>query len=239
MVAGSHFIYVVVVHITLSPKAIMKTLFIEAKKKELECSYDFSALSEKVCLLHTIQFRPFAGDLKRELEKQGKRVFFGKGHKAGYPGQVLGCDAGAAILYIDKADCFLLAGSGKWHAERIALSLPKPKPFFILTSRGVEKVDYAKLKKSRQALLARFHFAEKIGIIASTKPGQQNLDASLNLKEKLEKKGKKVFIFVSDMINPAEFENFKVDFWINTACPGLAFDSKSMLNIDELNLNIL
>lgn len=214
----------------------MKTLYLEAKKKNLDLpSIDYSKLPKKVGLLYTIQFKPFIPEIKKELEKAGKKVFLGKGNRAKYEGQVLGCDAGAAIYNIDKVDCFVFVSSGKWHAKRIILSLPKQKPFFMLSGNGLEEVTAEDLRKQREVLQKRFYLSERFGILVSTKPGQENLKAAKILKEKLEKNGKKAFIFVSDMINPSEFENFKINLWINTACPGLAFDFPNMINLEELN----
>jgi len=215
----------------------MKTLYIEAGKKDLGIdlsNHDFSKLPKRVGLIYTIQFRPFIEDLQNALRKAGKKVFLSKGFRGEHPGQVLGCDAGAAIYIIDKVDCFLFLSSGKWHAQRIALSLPKSKPFYIINAEGVEMIDSEKLKKARTVLQKKFYFSERFGIIVSAKPGQENLKSAMSLKKDLEKSGKSAEIFISDMINPLEFENFKVDMWINTACPGLAFDFPNMINLEEL-----
>ena len=218
----------------------MKTLYLEARKKDLgdpgrdHMDYDFSRLPKKVGLLYTIQFKPFIPEIQKALEEQGKTVIFGQGSRAGHEGQVLGCDAGAAIYIMDKVDCFLFISSGKWHAKRIVLSLPKSKPFFMLSGNGLESITSDDLKKSRIILQKKFYLAERFGILVSTKPGQENMKSALSLKEKLEKAGKKAFIFISDMINPSEFENFKIDLWINTACPGLAFDFPNTINLEEI-----
>jgi len=214
----------------------MKTLYLEARKKNLDLpTYDLSKLPKRVGLLYTIQFKPFISEIQAALEKAGKKVILGQGGRAKHEGQVLGCDAGAAIYTIGKVDCFLFVSSGKWHAKRIILSLPQKKPFFMLSGNGLEEINAEDLKNSRLALQKRFYFTQRFGILVSTKPGQENMKGAIALKEKLEKAGKKAFIFISDMINPSEFENFKIDLWINTACPGLAFDFKNMINIEELN----
>ena len=217
----------------------MKTLYLEARKKTLDVpSHDFSKLPKRVGLLYTVQFKPFIDEIVNELKKQGKEVVFGQGGRAKHSGQVLGCDAGAAILIIDKVDCFLFVSSGKWHAKRIVLSLQNSshaeKPFFMLSGNGLEPIDAEDLKKSRLAIQRKFYNANRFGILVSTKPGQENMKAALSLKEKLEKAGKEAFIFIADMINPSEFENFKIDLWINTACPGLAFDFPNMANLEEI-----
>jgi len=213
----------------------MKILYLESKRKPEAGDYpDFSKLPKRIGLLYTIQFRDTALDVKNRLEQLGKKVFMARGARGKHEGQVLGCDAGAAIYIIEDVDCFLFISSGKWHAERIALSLTKDRPFFVLTSEGLEKIDSSALKKSRETALKKFILADRIGLIVSTKPGQENLKNAQELMARLEQEGKQAFLFISDMINPSEFENFKIGFWINTACPGLAFDFPNMLNIAEV-----
>ncbi len=215
----------------------MKVLYLEAKKKSLNLDFsklDFSILPKKIALLYSIQFKPFIKKLKKELECQGKKVYLAKGFRAKYKGQVLGCDAGAANSVINEVDSFLFLSSGKWHAKRVAMSLLKDKPFFMLTSKGLERIYSEDLKNSRKALLSKFYYNDEIGILISLKAGQENLELSFALKKELEKMGKKVYVFIADNINASEFENFGIKFWINSACPGLAFDFPNIINIGEL-----
>jgi 2-(3-amino-3-carboxypropyl)histidine synthase len=90
------------------------------------------------------------------------------------------------------------------------------------------------LKAKQRTALIKYFQADKIGILVSTKPGQENLEKAINLKNKLKKKNKQVFVFVSNNIDIAQFENFNIDSWVNTACPGLARDSPNIINIGEL-----
>ena len=214
----------------------MKIMYLESKKKNLDMDVsklDLSMLPKRVGIIYTIQFKPFIEPLKKALQHSRRKVFMSRGFRGKHEGQVLGCDTGAATLIVDRVDCLLFLSSGKWHAQRTMLSLPKEKPFFIITSKGIEEV-HSDLKEERKKLLSRFYFSERIGILVSTKAGQENLKKAMDVKEKIEKMGKKAILFISDMINPSEFENFKIDFWINTACPGLAFDFPRMMNYEEL-----
>src|SRR3989344_5910361 len=54
--------------------------------------------------------------------------------------------------------------------------------------------------------------------------------------EQLEKTCKQSYIFLSNNINIAELENFNINSWINTACPGLALDSNKIVNADEVKI---
>ncbi|MEM2956049.1 MAG: diphthamide synthesis protein [Candidatus Pacearchaeota archaeon] len=205
----------------------MKTLFIEAKKRHFEnTELDFSCIPQKVGLLYTIQFEQIAKKIKTELEKQGKKVILG--------GQITGCNFSSALKIEKNIDCFLLISSGKFHPLSLALNVNKP--IYIIINNKLEKIDSQHIKKKRKAAISKFLLADKIGIIISTKPRQFKLKKAILLKNKL--KEKKVFLFISDTIDKKELENFQIDAWLNTACPGLIFDISNMINLSEYkNLN--
>ena len=73
--------------------------------------------------------------------------------------------------------------------------------------------------------------ADKVGILISTKPGQQNLKKAIEFKKHL--KNKTSYLFIANNINPNEFENFGILSWVNTACPKLDFDLP-IINIRDL-----
>jgi 2-(3-amino-3-carboxypropyl)histidine synthase len=78
-------------------------------------------------------------------------------------------------------------------------------------------------------------------MLVSTKPGQNKLSEAVETKEKLEKKGKKVFIFIFDELQIDSLINFPdIDSWINTACPRIALEDafrfrQSIINYDEID----
>ena len=76
----------------------MKTLFIEARSKiniKLPNSA-YSKLPHNIALLTTIQHIHKIRDVKKQLEKNGKKVFLIKGKHSKYKGQILGCD----VIYL-------------------------------------------------------------------------------------------------------------------------------------------
>ena len=196
----------------------MKVMFIEAKRKldiNLE-NINLKVLPNKLFLAYSIQYKSLAEKLKKKL---GKRV---KGFK-----QVLGC----SILKTKYP--ILLVGSGKFHAFNLALQGNK---VYILEGNKISKLDEReaeKIKNKRKAALSCFLAADSVGILVSTKPGQKNLNSAIQLKKKLEKQGKKAYLFVADNITIGELENYNIQSWINTACPALSFDSK-IVNLIEL-----
>lgn len=219
----------------------MKTMFVEARKKvslNLEKA-DFSRLPEKIGLLATIQYIHLLPSVRKYLEKTGKNVYLSRGKTTGYDGQVLGCDVNAAEKIRNKVDAFLFIGSSSFHTSPI-LYLNKPVFAFNPENNALIKIDSKetdRLKAAKKAALMKFYSADKIGIIVSTKPGQYNLEMALEMKKKLEKKGKEAFIFVCDTIDINELENFDCGAWLNTACPSLNMEPK-ILNIHDINRNI-
>jgi len=211
----------------------MKTLFFEARRKI--SGIDFSPLGaikyKRIGLLASVQYANTINSVKEALIKLGKEVFLSKALK--YEGQILGCNVAAALAVKDKVDAFLIIGSGRFHAYNVA-SLGKPVFMWQPGSNVFEfpKEEMLKINARKRANLLKFLSADSIGIIVSTKPGQCRLAEAMELKKKLEKKGKKVFVFISDMISKNDLENFKVDAWINTACPQLILDMPNVLNID-------
>ena len=211
----------------------MKTLFIEVKKKSFEnINIDFSRLPGKIGLLYTIQYSPLFEKIKMQMEKAGKKVFIGKSSLQ--PGQIIGCNLSNALEIEKNIDCFVLLTSGKWHG--ISLALSTDKPIYIIEEGNLRQISPEEieiLKKKRKAALSKFILAEKIGIIVSTKPGQNRLSDALKIKNELIKKNKEVFLFISDCISKNELENFKIDSWLNTACPGIVFDIPNIINLFE------
>jgi diphthamide biosynthesis enzyme Dph1/Dph2-like protein len=73
----------------------------------------------------------------------------------------------------------------------------------------------------------------KVGLIISLKKGQYFKDWK-KIKEKLEKKGKKVYVFETENINLQELDNFPLNIYINTACSGLSLDSDKIVNLRDV-----
>ncbi len=197
----------------------MKIMFVEAKRKFSDFDVDsinLSVLPEKIFLAYSIQYEKLAEKIK---EKLGNRI-------AGYK-PVLGCSK------IKSKHPILLISSGKFHALHLAL---QDNVVYILEGNLIRKLDEKeteKIKAKRKAALSKFLSANRIGILVSTKPGQENLKKALALKKKLEKKGEKIQIFLADDINLSELENYNIDSWINTACRALSYDSR-IINLHEI-----
>jgi len=214
----------------------MKVLFIEAVKKK---NLNFEQLSQleklpgkSISLFYSIQYKKQAEQVKNFLEKNKRKILIFK--------QVLGCSILSSN--IKNSDSILLIGSGRFHALSIASHLApvidkEDKEIYIFEQGKLEKIskeEIAKMRNRKKAALSKFYSADEIGIIVSTKLRQQKMNEAFQLKKKLEKKGKKAFIFLADNINTNELENFSCRAWVNTACPGLIFDNANIINIDDI-----
>jgi len=218
----------------------MEKLFIPAKfdkSKGSKFSFNFRIRFKNIGLLATLQFLDCLEEIKKELEKQGKRVYIAK-EKGLKRGQILGCKVKAATSLENKVEALIVVSSGKFHALSIAYKLKKEIPIIIfnpLTSKieTLNKEEIKRLKARKKAQLSKFLAASKIGILVSTKPGQEKLKLALEIKRKVEeKKGlrgkekKRAYIFLFDTLDVSQFENFpEIGCWINTACPGLSLEN--------------
>ena len=202
-----------------------KVLFIPAKvktktnkQKILQIS---KTLPKNIAIVYSIQFEDLAKDIKEILSQK---------HKITKLTQVLGCTR----LNIPKdTNAILLIGSGRFHA--ISLALQTKLPVYILEKdklTQISKDEIEFLQKKQKASYVKFLNEDKIGILISTKPGQQNLKKAIEFKNKL--KDKKSYLFITNNISTNEFENFKINSWVNTGCPRLDCDDSRIINIDKL-----
>ncbi len=224
----------------------MKVLFVEARAKKSiveAAERNLKAIKEKrIGLISTIQFANQLANVKRYLKSEGKITVIGKpSGTAVIDGQILGCDVSAATSIENKVDCFLYIGTGNFHP--FGLLARTEKSIYILDPfteklREIPKEEKQKLVKKQILRLEQFKDCKTIGILVSTKPGQYQLQANpKEIRKKLEKQGKKVYVFICDNITDAELQNFpRIEAWVNTACPRLADDifSKPFVNAIDL-----
>ena len=214
----------------------MERLFIETKylgtltipKSVLE------KLPPKLILAMPVQFLGHQKEIVSQLKNVGKDVIIFKSHHGKHSGQILGCD----ILRFDVvADAFFYIGDGKFHPTALLYENNKPvfcyNPFdnslIVRTSEELEKV-----QQKKKGQMAKLVISKNVGLLITTKLGQNEFKRVENLRERLENKGKSVFVFIADEINLIQLENFNfIDVWINTACPRIVEDFKC-LNFTDL-----
>ena len=199
----------------------MKIVYIPAKVKHAgikELMYKVN-IKEKFGIVTTIQFL----DEVQELEKQGYKVL----------GQILGCNT-VSTRGID-VEAYLYIGTGKFHP--LNLSFTSKKQVYILDPMTQEftritEQEVERFEKRKKGMLLKYYAAEKIGIIVSTKSGQNLLPRALRFKKTC---GKKAYIFMCNNIRNLE-DLQDIQCWVNTACVRILEDDLSvpMVNIRDV-----
>jgi len=220
----------------------VKTLLIESKYKgKVELSkIKVNELPKNIGLITTVQFVDYLDKIKNYLINKNKKILIAKGNQK-YNAQILGCDLSATEKVKNKVDAFLYIGDGKFHPLGLAIKTNKDVFCFNPINNYFSKIKKEEInnyKKTIKIKKIKFLSAESVGILVSTKSGQNNLKKALKIKGELEKKGKKCYIFCFDTLNVNELENFPfIDFWVNTACPRIEEDSNKIINFEEVIVN--
>jgi len=207
----------------------MKTLFVNAKYsidslKELD---KIKIKEKRIGIVGTIQTIHLLEQVKDHLESSD--------HEVDIVGQVVGCNASNMLKFKDSVDAFLFIGSGMFHLLEVLDKTKIAKYYqFNPTSESfssVSLVEIEKLKKKRMAKLAKFYSSDKIGILVTTKPGQENLRGSLKFAKKSNKSS---YIFLTNDIDTNNLEDFSnIEYWINSACPRL--EEKGIISLRDVD----
>lgn len=182
--------------------------------------------AKTIGLFTTVQYLDAFQDVKKFLEKQGKKVKTGKSRHCKHPGQVIGCDFSGPQKIEDSVDAFLFFGTGMFHSLGLARKVKKPVLFLSLENKNLISM------KNEQEMMERIRFAQiekakegqNFGVLVSTKPGQMKVKLAEKVRKKLEKKGKDAWILVMDNITPEKLLGLKLDAMVNCACPRLTED---------------
>jgi len=212
----------------------MKTVFIEARHDDKIVLPDvaISKLPQNIGVFTTIQFINCLSDICVQIKSAGKNPILFKAKHAEHEGQILGCS-------IDKfdADSFLFIGDGMFHPTALAIKNNKPvyiynpfsKQFFELDLEIIEKYN-----KKTQGAYAKFLSSENIGILVSTKPGQNRLNDAEKLKNSQDKN---CYILIQNDIDFQGLENFPfIDCFVNTACPRIGYDDQLPKPVVDIEL---
>jgi len=216
-------------------KLLMDLMFIEVRKVT-KPKVDSKVINDlkmfkKVGLVGTIQELDNLQYLKRSLQKKGINVLVPQGNF--YKGHILGCDS----HYCKDCDCFLYLGDGMFHP--LALYIKHKKPVYIFYKKQfLEEKEANKLIKKRIINKELVLSSRIIGILISTKIGQNRLQQAIKLGKELKKSGKEIYFFVGDNVDDTIELNFpKIEAWINTMCPRIVDDyifKKPIVNIGDL-----
>lgn len=198
---------------------------------------EFSKLEkfQSIGLVTSLQFVKTVPLVKNFLEEKGKKIFTHKSLQ--YEGQILGCKLDAALKIENKVDCFLCISAGKFYSLGLVLKTSKPVLNLDLEKGDIQNIDYLKNKIQKVIAwnLESLKEARKIGLVVSWKRGQVKANSPFDLKKKLEKEGKEVYILAADEITPEKLEGLKLDAILNFACPRIGIDDTQRYNIPVIN----
>lgn len=187
-------------------------------------SNNIKSIKEKnIGVLTTLQHIDYVNDVKKTLERKGKKAFVGVPELAKHNGQLLGCDISAAMNVYDKVDAFLFFGTGRFHPLGVARAVDKPVYFLNLGSANLSVVNDESWQAKRIMKLEKYREAEKVGVLVSTKKGQLN-EKYMRVRKKVEEDGKKAYAIAMDRISPEKLEGMELDVLVNTACPRMEED---------------
>jgi 2-(3-amino-3-carboxypropyl)histidine synthase len=146
-----------------------------------------------------------------------------------FPGQVLGCSFSGAR----ETGCaeILYVGTGLFHPEGIQLATGARVIALDPYLGTATPVTAERLKRRRFALLEKARGADRIGIILSTKSGQQRLA----LARRLAALSPKAVLVATCEVTPEELLNLGFDCYVNTACPRLAYDDQARWPVPVLS----
>lgn len=187
---------------------------------------------DRLALVATLQHLHRLDGAKAVLARAGKQAVIGK------DGQVLGCEFSSCAQF--SCDEVLFVGSGSFHPAGIALYTGKrviaADPFM----GRISVFEQNKLIRERYNVIGRALDANSFGILIGMKSGQFKLDAAVALQRRAAAKGLEAYLIALDEINEDQLLGFKVDGFVNTACPRLAEDfvhfKKPVLSINEFEI---
>lgn len=189
----------------------MKVLFIPAKHKSLGISSMISGLKikEKYSIVTTVQF---VDEIKGAV-------------------QILGCN----IKNVKNTPAYLYVGTGTFHPLNLAFQTKKRVYTLNPITKEFSKIsedDVKNYEKKKIGAINKYLHAKVIGILISTKPGQNQLKKALDFQKKC---GKESYLFMCNEIK--DLENYpQIECWVNTACPRIFEDEflKNVVNLRDI-----
>jgi diphthamide biosynthesis enzyme Dph1/Dph2-like protein len=229
----------------------MEVMFLEAPyngKVELiddALQYLIKNSIRKVGLYASVQFVSNLEKVKQQLTEKEIKVITSKADRTSAESQLLGCDSNHKSLNLqEEIDCYLYIGDGKFHPLALVYAqkdLTQTKEIVcndpMAQKMQIMKVsDISSILKRYKGSLIKFLSAQKVGVIVTIKPGQEQFKPGLLLEEKYP--DKKFFYFIDNVVSFDQLENFPfIDVWVNTTCPRVGFDDQEKFVKGVINLN--
>lgn len=222
-------------------------LYIESRSDAVirdDAAEVLSVLPQRVGILATVQYIGLIPRMKELLESSGRSARVGRGDgRICYPGQVLGCNCSAAEAVAEDVDAFVFIGEGDFHP--LAAAFGSGRPIFAFNPMTSELKDMSDIRdrilRRRFAAISIARDAETFLVIESRKVGQNRRSEADAACEAIVAAGKTACKVLLDEINPDAIMAYRVDAYVNTACPRIAMDDsakyqKPMLTLSELDV---
>ncbi len=232
-------------HTAMNEQARTPTIYIEARamadvKRAVEEAIPLLENWRSIGLVTTVQHVHKLNEARDRLLKAGKKVMIGDTGSLKYAGQVIGCNFSNAKSVSKDVEAFLFVGGGRFHGLGVALATEKP----TIIADPYEKRAFSIQReartvfKQRWASICEAKEAERFAVLVGLKSGQKRLLKAMELKEKLEKIGKKVTLFAITEITPEALMQFPdIDAFVNTACPRVSLDDPKEFQKPVITLN--
>ena len=166
-------------------------------------------------LVTTVQHAHLIPAMAEFLQRKGIDVRVGGGSgRTPCRGQVLGCSFAAAR--IDGVNQILFVGTGLFHPVGIAISTGARVIALDPLTGAAQEVNGDALLRRRFAVMEKARGAESVGIIVSSKSGQQRME----LARRLVSLHPGAVIVLMQEVSPTELLNLGFACYVNTACPG-------------------
>ena len=185
---------------------------------------------KKIGLVTTVQHVHLISPMEAFLQSKGIDVRVAMGSsRTPHRGQVLGCSFTAAKA--TGADEILFVGTGLFHPLGISLATGTRVIALDPLTGTAQEVSGDTLKRRRFAVMEKARGAKSIGIVVSTKSGQQRMA----LAERLAALSPHAVIITMQEVSSDELLNLGFDAFVNTACPRLAYDDQVRFPVPVLS----
>jgi 2-(3-amino-3-carboxypropyl)histidine synthase len=183
-----------------------------------------------VGLVTTVQHAHLVPAMETFLHAKGLKVLVAEGRgRTPLRGQVLGCSFAAAKT--TGAEEILFVGTGLFHPTGIALATRARVIALDPIAGTAQEVKADPLLRRRFAVMEKARSARSIGIIVSTKSGQQRMA----LAERLAALSPDTVIVMMREVTPDELLNLGFACYVNTGCPRLAYDDQVRFPVPVLS----
>ena len=181
-------------------------------------------------LVTTVQHVHLIPAMEKYLRSKGVDVRVSEGHgRTPLRGQVIGCCFTTARD--TRADQVLFVGTGLFHPVGIALATRARVIALDPLAGTAQEVSGDALLRRRFAMIEKARGATSVGIIVSTKSGQQRME----LARRLASLSAAAAIVSMQEVSPDELLNLGFGCYVNTACPRLAYDDQVRFPVPVLS----